>query len=42
MRSLESFDIISKEGNRQISGVTEGNKYRLSVLLYPNFAINKK
>jgi len=34
MRSLESFDIISQEGNRQISGVTEGNKYRLSVLLY--------
>ncbi len=34
MRSLGSFDIISQEGNRQISGVTEGNKYRLSVLLY--------
>lgn len=34
IQSLGSFDILTEDGNRQITGVTERNRYRLSVLLY--------
>ena len=34
IQSLGSFDILTEDENRQIIGVTEQNRYRLSVLLY--------
>jgi len=34
IQSLGSFDILTEDENRQITGVTEQNRYRLSVLLY--------
>ncbi|HBH13408.1 MAG TPA: hypothetical protein DDX29_09895 [Clostridiales bacterium] len=34
IHSLGLFNILTEDGNRQITGVTERNRYRLSVLLY--------
>ncbi|WP_460373637.1 hypothetical protein [Methanocalculus sp. MC3] len=34
IQSLGSFDILTEDGNRQITGINERNKYRLAILLY--------